>query len=65
MMEQDAPNLPETQAGAAENKPGFSLALRQGDACPECGRGKMEYNGLLELECPFCGYRNTGGAIGT
>lgn len=28
-----------------------------GDICPQCGQGKLDYNGLLELECPRCGYR--------
>ncbi len=35
---------------------------RQGSLCPQCGRGDLDYNGLLELECPVCGYRDTGGA---
>lgn len=36
-----------------------------GSICPNCGKGKLDYNGLLELECPICGYRDTGGALGT
>jgi uncharacterized protein (DUF983 family) len=36
--------------------------LHQGDLCPQCGRDKLDYNGLLELECPVCGFRDTGGA---
>jgi len=39
--------------------------LHMGDLCPACGKGHLDYNGLLELECPQCGYRDTGGAIGT
>ncbi len=35
---------------------------RRGSICPNCGKGKLDYNGLLELECPVCGYRDTGGA---
>jgi hypothetical protein len=38
---------------------------RMGDLCPACGKGRLDTNGLLELECPLCGYRNTGGAVGT
>jgi uncharacterized protein (DUF983 family) len=37
---------------------------RSGDACPACGQGRLDYNGLLELECPACGYRYGGEAGG-
>ena len=30
--------------------------------CPNCGKGRLDYNGLLELECPACGIRFGGGA---
>jgi len=30
--------------------------LRQGECCPSCGIGILDYNGLLQLECPSCGY---------
>jgi uncharacterized protein (DUF983 family) len=36
--------------------------VRRGSPCPECGRGKLDYNGLLELECPECGYEQSSGA---
>lgn len=29
--------------------------------CPRCGQGKMEYNGLLNLECPVCHFEYGGG----
>jgi len=32
--------------------------LRQGAQCPKCGKGRLEYNGLLQLECPSCGFIN-------
>ena len=32
--------------------------LRQGATCPQCGKGKLEYNGMLQLECPACGFSN-------
>ncbi len=35
---------------------------RSGDPCPRCGQGKLDYNGLLELECTVCGYRYNNGA---
>jgi uncharacterized protein (DUF983 family) len=24
--------------------------------CANCGRGKLDYNGLLQLACPVCGH---------
>jgi uncharacterized protein (DUF983 family) len=30
--------------------------------CPQCGDGKLDYNGLLDLECDHCGYSLTEGA---
>jgi uncharacterized protein (DUF983 family) len=35
---------------------------RRGDVCPACGKGKLDYNGLLELECSECGFRDTSAA---
>ncbi len=36
--------------------------LGPGASCPNCGQDKLDYNGLLELECPRCGYIISGGA---
>lgn len=36
-------------------------ALRAGTTCPVCGKGKLDYNGLLALECPECGYTSSEG----
>ena len=63
----DKPNSPD----ASNSKPRFDAVagsielLQLGGLCPNCGQGKLDYNGLLELECPICGYRNTGGAGNT
>ena len=35
--------------------------LRAGTTCPVCGKGKLDYNGLLALECPQCGYTSSEG----
>ena len=35
--------------------------LRAGMMCPVCGEGKLDYNGLLALECPKCGYTSSEG----
>lgn len=29
---------------------------RQGDNCPLCGQGHLDYDGLLNLTCAQCGY---------
>lgn len=36
-------------------------ALRAGMICPACGLGRLDYNGLLALECPECGYASSEG----
>jgi hypothetical protein len=30
--------------------------LRAGDLCPQCAIARLDYNGLLNLACPGCGY---------
>lgn len=35
--------------------------LRKGQTCPVCGEGELDYNGLLQLECPACGFVNSEG----
>lgn len=36
--------------------------VRRGSLCPSCGKGKMDFNGLLDLECDQCGYSLVEGA---
>jgi uncharacterized protein (DUF983 family) len=38
--------------------------LRVGDVCPGCQRGRLDYDGLLNLVCPQCGYAAAGEAGG-
>jgi hypothetical protein len=38
-----------------------SAPLRQNMSCPQCRIGILEYNGLLQLECPACGFVNAEG----
>ena len=38
-----------------------AVILRKGDLCPQCGEGKVDYNGMLDLECPKCGFISGGG----
>jgi rubredoxin len=36
--------------------------LRSGAVCPECGIGRLDYNGVLQLECAMCGFVSGEGA---
>ena len=31
-------------------------APKYGGRCAKCGRGKLDYNGLLQLMCPVCSH---------
>ncbi len=46
----DPPDLPQT-----------ARPLRKGEICPQCGSGLLDYNGLLQLQCPACGFVNGEG----
>ncbi|MCZ7552232.1 MAG: hypothetical protein B6D39_10295 [Anaerolineae bacterium UTCFX2] len=35
--------------------------LRAGDRCPVCGQAVLDYDGLLNLVCPHCGFTGGGG----
>jgi len=56
----DEPLLVLTVVG--ENRPG--KALRSGDPCPQCKQAQLDYDGLLNLACPSCGFTETGGCFG-
>ena len=43
------------------NTPKVTAPLRKGSLCPHCGEGLLDYNGMLQLECPSCGYVNGEG----
>jgi len=30
--------------------------LRRGDVCPACRSARLDYDGMLNLACPQCGY---------
>gem|GEM_PF-1282588 len=36
-------------------------APHRGQLCPQCGQGRLDYDGLLNLVCPACGYTSGGG----
>jgi len=43
-------------ADMSANQPTAVQELRCGDLCPKCQAAQMDYNGLLNLACPLCGY---------
>jgi len=34
--------------------------LRSGELCPQCQQGRLDYDGLLNLSCPHCGFAMGG-----
>jgi len=34
--------------------------LRAEDVCPACQKGRLDYDGLLNLACAACGYSLSG-----
>jgi uncharacterized protein (DUF983 family) len=51
-----SPQRDEPQAIKLEEPP------RPGSVCPRCQSGSLDYNGLLDLECPTCGLILSSGA---
>lgn len=47
-------NPPETPAPPRK-------AAEAGLPCPQCGQGRLDYDGLLNLVCPMCGFVEGGG----
>jgi uncharacterized protein (DUF983 family) len=47
------------------NAPASAAAvhLRSGDLCPQCQAGRLDYDGLLNLTCPNCGFSPGGGCF--
>jgi hypothetical protein len=60
--------LPQPEPIATQDSPAASAApptfrpFRRGELCPNCDLGVLEYNGMLDLECPECGYSQGSGA---
>ena len=41
--------------------PEVVVPLRKGQLCPQCKKGELNYNCLLQLECNMCGFTSGGG----
>jgi hypothetical protein len=44
------------EAGDGGTQPTPASRLRAGDLCPACRGAHLDYDGLLNLACPACGY---------
>lgn len=44
-------------------RPKVCRAPCPGQKCPQCGKGKLDFDGLLQLCCPECGYVASGGGF--
>lgn len=44
-----------------DNLTAFSETLHSGMLCPVCSQGKLDYDGLLNLTCPVCGFQSGSG----
>lgn len=38
----------------------INRSLRSGDLCPQCGQARLDYDGMLNLACPACGFALAG-----
>jgi hypothetical protein len=43
--------------------PVAGIDLRSGDVCPQCQIERLDYDGLLNLTCPGCGFSPSGGCF--
>ncbi|MAT43845.1 MAG: hypothetical protein CL609_16035 [Anaerolineaceae bacterium] len=48
----------ETAPQGEESKP--AIEIRYGSICPKCLKGIFDYDGLLNLVCPNCGFTAGG-----
>lgn len=43
-----------------EDLSGQQENLKVGDECPKCHQATLDYDGLLNIVCPVCGYTLAG-----
>jgi uncharacterized protein (DUF983 family) len=47
---------PRTARATAKRQTRSCKMPRPGQKCPQCRKGKLDYDGLLNLVCPQCGH---------
>lgn len=66
-MHEEHSGLPEDTAGNSLTPADAELAavpeLHEGDVCPKCKVGRMDYDGLLNLSCNRCGFTGDRGVF--
>ena len=53
-LQLDLPDL--RNAVPQQDEPPKQVEWRPGVVCPSCGADRLDYDGLLNLSCPSCGY---------
>jgi uncharacterized protein (DUF983 family) len=48
--------LPEALRVVFQEVPQKTVEMHAGDTCPRCQKGVLDFDGLLNLACPQCGY---------
>ncbi len=46
--------------GETVAQPEKDIGIKDGDLCPHCEAARLDYDGLLNLYCPDCGYTLAG-----
>jgi hypothetical protein len=61
----DLSSLEKLLLGIDQPEPCQTFVLqRKGFVCPQCHEGVLDYNGLLQLQCPVCGFTEGGEGVG-
>jgi ribosomal protein S27AE len=58
----ELPNQPAPDKDSGSPTKTARRPVRRGEPCPRCSVGLLDYNGLIDLECPNCGYTEGPGA---
>jgi len=61
-MKENQPTLHAPLVNRFDELPTPHPLVRRGSTCPQCAQGRLDYNGVLDLECPACGYTASDGA---
>jgi len=54
----DTETQPQQPEPPEEEQP--KIVIQVGAPCPACSQGRLDYDGMLNLVCPLCGYGQGG-----